>query len=196
METRHRMAGLNRMFVLIGVIAFSSLGYAAEPGLRNPKVTFTATGAAGLKVVGTGTELTLETQGQTLVFKAPLRSISTGIALRDRQMRDKYLEVESYPFIELRIAREALSLPALNGGTSGDAKARLSMHGKAKDTTVHYSIRRQGQWVEVTGTFRVDVRAHGIDVPNYRGMTLNPEVDVEVSFGSLDRAVVADAPSE
>jgi hypothetical protein len=190
------MVGLNQMVFLIGVIAFSSLGYAAESGLRNPRVTFTATGAAGLKVVGTGRELVLEAQGQTLVFRVPLRSIGTGIGMRDRQMRDKYLEVESYPFVELRMARDALNLPVWNGATTGDAKARLTMHGKVKDTNVHYTIRRQGQWVDVTGTFRVDMRAHGIDLPSHRGLTLNPEVDVEVSFGALDRAVVADAPSE
>jgi hypothetical protein len=190
------MAGLNQMIFLIGVIAFSSPGYAADSGLRNPKVTFTATGPAGLQVVGTGTELTMETQGPTLVFRVLLRSITTGIGLRDRQMRDKYLEIESYPFVELRLARDVLNMPALNGTTAGDATARLTMHGKVKDTTVRYLIRREGQRVDVTGTFRVDLRAHGIDLPAYRGLTLNTEVDVEVSFGAIDRAVVADAPSE
>src|SRR5262245_39421154 len=98
METRRWVAGLGRAIALIGVTVFSGSGHAAGSGLSNPKVTFTATtaGPTGTKVVGTGTQLTLESQGDWLVFKVPLRSISTGAALLDRQIRDKYLEVETF----------------------------------------------------------------------------------------------------
>src|SRR5215471_5365140 len=109
METRRRVAGHNEWFVLIGLVAFSGTGHAAENGLVNPKVTFTVSGPAGMTVVGTGTELTMQAQGQSLIFRVPLRSLTTGLAVRDRQMRDKYLEVESFPTVELRIARDAFS---------------------------------------------------------------------------------------
>jgi len=196
MKGRRRVAGLDQAILLIGVFALSVPGYAAESSLQSPRVTFTATGPAGMKVVGKGTELTFASQGAWVVFKVPLRSVSTGMGMRDRQLRDKYLEVESFPFAELRVARDALSMPALNGASEGDVPARLSLHGKTADTTVHYAIARQGERIKVAGSFRIDLRAHGIDVPNHHGMMLSPEVEVSVHFGALDRAVVADGPAD
>ena len=196
MKTRRSVAGLGLKILVVGVIAFAGSGYAAESGLSHARVTFTATGTGGMKIVGTGRDLTLENQGQWLVFRAPLRTITTGVPLRDRQMRDKYLEVESFPFVELRLARETLSIPALNGATAGDASGRLSLHGKSKDATVHYTLRKEGDSVKVSASFRIDLRAYGIDVPSFRGLTLNPDVDVDVGFAAIDRAVVADGPAE
>jgi len=196
MKTRRNVVGLVSRIFVIGVIVFAGSGNAAESGLADAKVTFTATATAGAKIVGTARELTLEAQGPWLVFKAPLRTITTGIPLRDRQMRDKYLEVESFPFVELRLGRETLSLPALNGASAGEARGRLSLHGKSKDTTVRYSVRREGDAIKVSASFRIDLRAYGIDIPSYRGITLNPDVDVDVGFAAVDRAVVADGPAE
>ena len=187
----HRVSLIGFMFV-VGA-AWAPLAHADSSALSNPRVTFTASSSNGTKIVGTGTDLKLEVRGPWLIFKVPLSTVSTRHEGRDRQMRDRYLEADTHPAVELRVAREALSLPRGDGLVEGNAKAKLKLHGKARDTMVHYTIERKGSSLKVTSTFRVDLRLHGIDIPSYRGITVHHDVDVEVAFGSEDRVVVADA---
>jgi polyisoprenoid-binding protein YceI len=186
--------GLVWMGVLVAaVLAWPAPARAGERSLANAHVKFTAAVSSGPKIVGTGTDLRLETKGGQLIFKVPLRTVTTRKDARDRQMRDRYLEADTHPTVELQMAREALTIPKRDGVFEGDAKASLKLHGKSRETIVHYSVERRGESLRVTGSFRVDLRAHGIDIPAYRGITLRPEIDVEVAFGGIDRAVIADA---
>ena len=164
-----------------------------ERSLTNAHVKFTASVSNGPKIVGTGTDLRLESKGGLLIFKVPLSTVSTRKDARDRQMRDRYLEADTHPTVELQMAREALTIPKADGIFEGDAKASLKLHGKSRETIVHYSVERRGESLKVSGSFRIDLRSYGIDIPTYRGITVRPEVDVEVAFGGIDRAVIADA---
>lgn len=176
-----------------GALALSLPAQAAERRLANAHVKFTASVSTGPKIVGTGTDLRFEAKGSLLVFKVPLNAVTTRKDTRDKQMRDRYLEADTHPTVELQLAREALTIPKADGVFEGDAKGRLKLHGKARETIVHYSVERRGESLQVSGSFRVDLRAHGVDIPTYRGITVRPEVDVEVAFGGIDRAVIADA---
>jgi polyisoprenoid-binding protein YceI len=187
-----------RVEVWIGVILTMALAWqaparAGERSLANAHVKFTAAVSHGPKIVGIGNDLRLENKGSRLIFKVPLNSVSTRKDARDRQMRDRYLEADTHPTVELQMAREALTIPKRDGIFEGDAKASLKLHGRSRETIVHYSIERRGESLSVSGSFRVDLRAHGIDIPTYRGITLRPDVDIEVAFGGIDRAVIADA---
>jgi len=188
----------DRVKVGIGVLLMAALAWqgparAGERSLTNAHVKFTAAVSNGPKIVGTGTDLRLESRGSLLVFKVPLKTVTTRKEARDRQMRDRYLEADTHPMVELQMARGALTIPKRDGLFEGDAKASLKLHGKSRETVVHYSVERQGESLRVSGAFRVDLRAHGIDIPTYRGITVRPEVEVEVAFGGIDRAVIADA---
>jgi polyisoprenoid-binding protein YceI len=182
----------------IGVLVVAALAWpaparAAERNLANARVKFTAAVSNGPKIIGTGTDLRFESKGGQLIFKVPLSAVSTRHDARDKQMRDRYLEADTHPTVELQMARGALTIPKADGVFEGDAKARLKLHGKARETIVHYSVERRGESLKVSGSFRIDLRSHGIDIPTYRGITVRPEVDVEVAFGGIDRAVIADA---
>lgn len=179
--------------LLTAALAWPAPARAGERSLTNAHVKFTASVSNGPKIVGTGTDLRLENKGGLLTFKVPLHTVSTRKDARDRQMRDRYLEADTHPTVELQMAREELTIPKHDGIFDGDAKASLKLHGKMRETIVHYSVERRGESLRVSGSFRIDLRAHGIDIPTYRGMTVHPEVDVEVAFGGIDRAVIADA---
>jgi polyisoprenoid-binding protein YceI len=179
--------------LLIGALAWPVPARAGERSLANARVRFTASVSNGPKIVGTGTDLRFESKGGLLIFRVPLSAVTTRKEARDRQMRDRYLEADTHPTVELQMAREALTIPKHDGVFEGDASASLKLHGKSRQTSVHYSVERRGESLKVSGSFRVDLRAHGIDIPSYRGITVRPEVDVEVAFGGIDRAVIADA---
>lgn len=166
---------------------------AAADGLTNPSVTFTIATANGTKITGKGTELKLENQGGWLIFRVPLSAVTTDHGQRDRQMRDRYLEADTHPMVELKMAREALKIPKGGGASEGTATATLNLHGKAREVSLRYVLQRKGEAVQVSGSFEIDLRAHGIDVPRFRGVTVGPKVAVDVSFGTIDRELMAEA---
>ena len=193
MANQRARAGVWSGVVLAAALAFPAPVRAAERHLADAHVKFTASVSNGPKIVGTGTDLRFEAKGSQLIFKVPLKAVTTRKDTRDKQMRDRYLEADTHPTVELQMAREELTIPKADGVFEGDAKASLKLHGKSRETIVHYSVERRGDSLKVSGSFRIDLRAHGVDIPTYRGITVRPEVDVEVAFGGIDRAVIADA---
>lgn len=146
-------------------------------------VTFAATGPAGMRIVGTTSDLTVSDDTQNVTITVPLANLKTGIDLRDRHMREKYLQAGTYPNAELVVAKSAIHMPPSGGDASGDASGTMKLHGKTKTVNVHYAARRDGSAMKVGGSVHIDMRDYGIDVPSYMGVTVKPEVDVEVKFG-------------
>lgn len=151
-----------------------------------PQVAFHASGPAGMKIVGTTSDLDVDEQGSKIVIRVPLRNLTTGIALRDDHMRNKYLQVGSYPNAELTVDRSALRLPAGDGNASGDANGTMAIHGKTKNVSFHYNVAKSGGTLHVGGTTKLDIKDYGIDVPSYLGVTVKPDIDVEVQFNATE----------
>ncbi len=162
-----------------------SVAFVADAKLARtgtPSVVFRASGPAGMKIQGTTSDLDVDDQGAKLVIKVPLKNLTTGIALRDDHMRNKYLEVGTYPNAELTVDRTALRLPTGADPVSGDATGTMGLHGKTKSTPFHYNVGKSGSTLRVSGTVHLDMRDYGITVPTYLGVTVKPDVDVEVQF--------------
>ena len=146
------------------------------------RVAFHADGPAGMKIVGTTSELDVDDRGAEMVIKVPLRNLTTGIALRDHHMRDKYLQVATYPDAVLTVPRSAVRFPAAKGTSSGDATGAMAIHGRTKNVRFHYTIADAGGSYRVAGTTHLNIRDFGIAVPSYLGITVKPDIDVEVEF--------------
>jgi polyisoprenoid-binding protein YceI len=162
-----------------------SVAFVADAKLARsgtPAVVFRASGPAGMKIQGTTSDLDVDDQGAKIVVKVPLKNLSTGISLRDEHMRNKYLEVGSYPNAELTVDRSAIHIPSGSDPVSGNASGTMSLHGKTKSTTFHYNVGKSGNTLRVAGTVHLDIRDYGITVPSYLGVTVKPDVDVEVQF--------------
>jgi polyisoprenoid-binding protein YceI len=138
---------------VFGVLALTSAAVAslvagdAEARLLktgNPSVQFTAVGPAGMKIVGTTSDLTIADGADSISIAVPLANLTTGIALRDRHMRDKYLEVQTYPLATLKVDRNSLQFPGIGGETSGDVQGMMAIHGQSHAVTFHYVAKRDG----------------------------------------------------
>ena len=165
--------------ILFGV---STAGHAALTSASETKVSFVATGPAGLSIEGTTPDLTASEQNGNLVVNVPLANLTTGIGLRDKHMKEKYLEVAKYPSAVLTIARSALKVPAAGAQVEADAPGTLQLHGQSKPVTVHYQAKGEGTGLPTHGKFRINMNDFGIQVPTYLGVTVKPEVDVSASF--------------
>ena len=149
---------------------------------KKPAVSFVAVGPAGLRIVGKTSELSVVENASRIEVDVPLAHLATGISLRDRHMREKYLEVGKYPVARLSIARDALALPKSGGQKTGDAQGLLNLHGKTHPVTVHWEATRQASGYAVRGTFHANMRDFGINVPRYLGVTVKPDVAIEAKF--------------
>src|ERR1017187_2872723 len=159
------------------LVGLSALAHAALSSPTDKHVGFVASGPAGMKIEGGTSELDLADQGENVVITVPLANLSTGIALRDKHMKEKYLEVQKYPSATLSVARSALKLPSAGDTIEIDVPSTVNLHGQARPVTVHYEAKRDGSTVVLSrGTFRINMNDFGITVPSYLGVTVKPAV--------------------
>lgn len=184
MNQRPRIA---KLLTFLGALFVLVPGYAlaALQGATGANVAFTATGPAGMRIVGTTHELRVTESNGIVTVTVPLRNLDTGIALRDSHMKEKYLEVPQFPNAELVVPRSALQIPTTSD-VSGDVAAKISIHGQTRDVRFHYEAHKNGARIEVRGRVKVNMRDFGIEVPSYLGITVKPEVNVAVDFNVSD----------
>jgi len=151
-------------------------------------VSFQAAGPAGMSIAGKTSEYQVQDDGQTITLTVQLAKMETGIALRDRHMKDRYLEVQKNPEASLSVVRSALTFPALGASAAGDAPAQLTLHGKTNPVLVHYTIKQASAGsFQVKGTSHLNINDFGIETPNYYGIKVKPEVDFAADLVVLDR---------
>lgn len=177
-----RVTALRSLFALAAFCLVPSIADAALTRTGVPSVEFTAVGPAGLKIVGTTHELDLTDDGTRLVVSVPLANLDTGISLRNKHMREKYLEVGTYPRAVLTVARGDVQVPSVGSQTAGEASATMLIHGVSRPVRLSYRARRDGSGIHVTGSVHVNMNDHGIAVPSYLGVTVKPDVEVSLAF--------------
>ncbi len=146
----------------------------------NGRATFLAHGPAGMKIEGHSDALAAAADGDRVVVALTLASLSTGIELRDKHLRED-LQVDRFPLIQLTVLRSALKIPTAGAEVSGEAPGELALHGQTHPLTVHYrAVQRDG--IDVSGTARINLKEYGIEVRSYLGIGVKPDVDIDVSF--------------
>jgi len=179
----HKRFALAAASILLGI---SSSGHAALSSPSDVRVGFLAAGPAGLTIEGKTSELSVAEANGVVVLTVPLANLTTGISLRDKHMREKYLEAAKYPTAVLTVARTALKVPPSGEGTEGDATGTLQLHGQTKPVTVHYDAKSEGGKVATRGKFHINMNDFGIKTPSYLGVSVKPDVEVFANFQAKD----------
>ena len=148
-------------------------------------VSFNASGPAGMTIVGTTNELQVSETDQEIVIVVPLAKLDTKIDLRNKHMREKYLETDKYPNAELHVPKSQITMPK-GAPSSGKATGNLTIHGKTKPTSFSYTAKPDGARTAVSGAMHVDMKDFGVAQPGYSGISVKPEVEVTVAFGVQD----------
>ena len=163
--------------LLIASICLATFALADVEMIKIDEVGFLATGPAGLKIDGRAKTIDVKTEGETVVLRVPLDSLDTGIDLRNRHMKEKYLDTNRYPPAELRVARAMLK-----EGAGQTGKGTFSVHGTTQDVALQYDVVKSAQGLSVKGNFDINLKAHDILVPNYLGVTVKPDVKITAAF--------------
>ena len=119
-----------------------------------------------------------------------LRTLDTGIALRNEHLREKYLEVDKGPGFDAATLSE-LNLTGFNPDApegKGSFAGLLTLHGVTKAVTGDVDLRQSGAGLRVKASFRVDLSDYSIPKPRYLGVGVTNTVQIEVAFVAVSRA--------
>ena len=118
-----------------------------------------------------------------------LRTLETGISLRDAHMLSQYLEVErgqaftAATLKQIRLGSIDLSNPVGKGTFQGV----LALHGQERPVGGTAEIRQSGHTLHVRATFPVKVSDFGIAAPTYLGVGVKNEITVSVNFETIPK---------
>jgi polyisoprenoid-binding protein YceI len=101
-------------------------------------------------------------------IEIPLRTLTTGIELRDKHMKDKYLEVDKYPNAIVTDAK----------GSGGKGTAMLEFHGVKNKVEGTYQVSGK----EITIKFVVKIPDYKIPKVKYAGVGVKDEAEVEATI--------------
>lgn len=138
-------------------------------------------------------------------FEVDLRTLDTGIGLRNQHMRENHLETDKYPKATFTLQRFlSADRTTLEPGETVNvvAEGELAVHGVSKvyqiPVRLYYAKSDQvtqgrlggsnGDMVAVNAAFVVKLADHGIRRPELLFMRLSGEQNVEVSFAMTDLA--------
>jgi len=113
-----------------------------------------------------------------------LRTIDTGIALRNDHLKEKYLEVDKAAGYEQAVLSDVV-LQGLNADAptgKGSFTGSLMLHGVKKTVTGPAEIRQAGTGWRVRASFPVNLPDYNIDKPRYLGVGVKDTVQVSVTF--------------
>jgi polyisoprenoid-binding protein YceI len=116
-----------------------------------------------------------------LYFEVQLNGLDTGIGLRNRHMREEYLETDKFP-----LARYAGTISGVD--SSGNqtytvkTSGALSIHGVDRPVQISGMVSPQGDHFRVQSNFEVKLTDYGIKVPSMMFLKLNEVIRIVLDF--------------
>jgi polyisoprenoid-binding protein YceI len=119
-----------------------------------------------------------------------LIKLETGISLRDRHLRNNYLEVQKGP--AFAVAKlENIKVEKLSGKTT--FRGMLTLHGQQREVTGTADMQQNGKGYKLQATFPVRVSEFQIPEPSYLGVGVTDEVTVRVNLTAAPVAAMTAA---
>ena len=163
-------------------LVLTSAAVAAVNQTGPAAASFTGKGPAGFKLEGKSDQVIVKEEGARIAVSVPLATLDTGIDLRNRHMREKYLETDKYPNATLVVDRSSIKLPAEGASTQGSGTGQMTIHGKTKPVTFQYVIRREKGVYVAEGKVPLNMKEFDINIPSYLGVTVKPDIETAVTF--------------
>lgn len=168
------------------MILWATISFATEFSVKSGEVKFTAIGKPGfLKIRGSSHasypsgKIKVEKNSVRGELSFELKSLDTGIDLRNEHMKEKYLEIKTYPNAKLvldPIAVASSDLKDMKEKFTGE----LSLHGVTKKVSGNYNFSAEGK--KIAANFEIKVSDFKIDIPKYLGVTVSETVQIEIDL--------------
>ena len=130
-----------------------------------------------------GPTLGMDTGGDDteLYLEVDLGSLDTGIGLRNRHMRDNYLEVREFPYAAFsgRVLRVE---ERTGGGFRVSAGGTMSIHGVDREMEIPCDVEPRGPGYQARCSFVVLLSDYDIEIPKVMFLKLANEIRLELDF--------------
>ena len=170
-----------RSACLAAAVLVASAASAAPLSVKGAAVSFSAKANVGMVIEGTTSSMTVDEDAKNVTLVVSLGNLTTGVELRDKHMKDTYLEVAKFPEAKLVIERACLALPE-SGEKSGECAGAFTLHGQTKGVTVKFKTSVAGKATDVDASFTANFVDHGVEEPKYMGIKVKPTVEVKAHF--------------
>lgn len=117
--------------------------------------------------------------------KLEMDAIDTGISLRNKHMKEKYLETGKFPQSTLVLKKLTLPQAFVDGNfdSKGESFAgELTLHGVTRPLTGLVDIRREGSKMDFLFSFALKVKDFQIASPSFMSITMADEVQVKAKI--------------
>jgi polyisoprenoid-binding protein YceI len=181
---------MNLRLVVLFVISATMLAtgtWRADQGDVRVICPMTAGGSFDVKTKALSGSLTASASGSPSFdgsVTVDLRSLDTGIGLRNEHLRDTYLEVDKGPGYDAATISK-IDLKGMNPAApagKGSFSGSLTLHGVTKTVEGAVDVRQAGTGLRVTGSFPLSLSDYGIRPPRYLGIGVKDTVQVQVVF--------------
>jgi polyisoprenoid-binding protein YceI len=131
--------------------------------------------------------LTVSTSGSPAFggsLAVDLRTLDTGISLRNTHLRESYLEVNKGPEYDHATVSD-IDLKGLNPDApqgKGSFAGALTLHGVKKAVTGSVDVRQAGGGLQIKASFPINLSDYSISAPRYMGVGVKNTVQVQVAF--------------
>lgn len=116
-------------------------------------------------------------------FYLDLNTIETGIKLRDKHMRNDYLETKQYPYAEFSASFSESDLKKVQSRESGEyiLNGSFSVHGveKEKEVSIKIEFKNQGQEIYFSTAFSILLTEHNIKIPKVMFYELSNNINIK-----------------
>lgn len=168
------------ILTLVNIVNVQAAIYKLSPD--KGQISFLAKGKPALIAIngkGEGATAKIEEKDQMLSgeISFQLKSLNTGIELRDDHLKNKYLEVDKYPTATLKISN--LKLPE-NLEDKFSFKGTLNLHGVDQLIEGHASITGKSKKEKLSAEFKIKLSQFKIEIPSFNGITVAEEVQIKV----------------
>ncbi len=142
-------------------------------------VTHRIDGFLFLSGEGLGGETDLATS--EFFFEVDLASLDTGIGLRNRHMRNNYLETEEFPFTSF-----AGRVTSLEGDGPGSyrivTRGTLAIHGIEREREIQCTAVSREARLRVRCAFQVTLSDHDVPIPKLMFMKIDEVMELDLDF--------------
>ena len=125
------------------------------------------------------------TTNSSLYFEVDLKTLDTGIGLRNRHMRENYLHTDKFPDASFK-GKITNVTPAAQGSYNVDAEGEMFIHGVTKNIKISGLLTKSGNSdYSIKTNFNIKLSSYKIDIPSIMMVKLSEVIELQLNFNLL-----------
>lgn len=189
--------GFFRLFILFISFTFvSHYSFAQDLMVQTDtvKVDFFAIGQPSfLKIHGKSEQLNgkiqIKNKKLTASFQFPLNTLNTGIKLRDKHMKKKYLETKAHPNAVFEV--KSWDIPnadqLFSTGLDTTLSGTLTIRKIPQKVDVQLQLTPEGKNLKVLAKLKTKISDFNIELPSFMGITVAEDIDLQIAFDAATK---------